>query len=396
VERVDRTLRGAAAIVGVADDVSPTGELDRTGRELEVAMVLDALGDAGLTLADVDGVCHPESAVAFAEYLGVHPVFTESTMTGGSSYEVQVEHAAAAIAAGVCDVVVSVYAATPRSDRTRRRGGGGGGGGGRFRPGPNLMMEWELPYGLRIPMGPYALAAARHMHEFGTTSEQLAQIAVSTREWATLNPRARYRDPLTVADVLASPLQVSPLHLLDCCLVTDGAGAFVMTSAARARTLRKPPVYVLGAATATDHMMIDQMPDLTVTPGVVSGTRAFAMAGLTPDDVDVLIGYDSFTITALLHLEDLGFCKKGEGGPFAAEGTLGPAGGRLAMNTNGGGLSFTHPGMYGMFLLTEATRQLRGEADRRQVPDAAVAVAHGSGMVLSVMSTAVLGTEAVL
>jgi acetyl-CoA acetyltransferase len=396
VERVDRTLRGAAAIVGVADDVSPTGELDRTGRELEVAMVLDALGDAGLTLADVDGVCHPESAVAFAEYLGVHPVFTESTMTGGSSYEVHVEHAAAAIAAGVCDVVVSVYAATPRSDRTRRRGGGGGGGGGRFRPGPNLMMEWELPYGLRIPMGPYALAAARHMHEFGTTSEQLAQIAVSTREWATLNPRARYRDPLTVADVLASPLQVSPLHLLDCCLVTDGAGAFVMTSAARARTLRKPPVYVLGAATATDHMMIDQMPDLTVTPGVVSGTRAFAMAGLTPDDVDVLIGYDSFTITALLHLEDLGFCKKGEGGPFAAEGTLGPAGGRLAMNTNGGGLSFTHPGMYGMFLLTEATRQLRGEADRRQVPDAAVAVAHGSGMVLSVMSTAVLGTEAVL
>jgi acetyl-CoA acetyltransferase len=396
VERVDRTLRGAAAIVGVADDVSPTGELDRTGRELEVAMVLDALGDAGLTLADVDGVCHPESAVAFAEYLGVHPVFTESTMTGGSSYEVHVEHAAAAIAAGVCDVVVSVYAATPRSDRTRRRGGGGGGGGGRFRPGPNPMMEWELPYGLRIPMGPYALAAARHMHEFGTTSEQLAQIAVSTREWATLNPRARYRDPLTVADVLASPLQVSPLHLLDCCLVTDGAGAFVMTSAARARTLRKPPVYVLGAATATDHMMIDQMPDLTVTPGVVSGTRAFAMAGLTPDDVDVLIGYDSFTITALLHLEDLGFCKKGEGGPFAAEGTLGPAGGRLAMNTNGGGLSFTHPGMYGMFLLTEATRQLRGEADRRQVPDAAVAVAHGSGMVLSVMSTAVLGTEAVL
>jgi acetyl-CoA acetyltransferase len=396
VERSDRTLRGAAAIVGVADDVSPTGELDRTGRELEVAMVLDALEDAGLTLADVDGVCHPDSAVAFAEYLGVHPVFTESTMTGGSSYEVHVEHAAAAIAAGICEVVVSVYAATPRSDRTRRRDGGGGGGGGRFRPGPNPMMEWELPYGLRMPMGPYALAAARHMHEFGTTSEQLAQIAVTTREWAALNPRARYRDPLTIGDVLASPLQVSPLHLLDCCLVTDGAGAFVMTSAARARSLRKPSVFVLGAATATDHMMIDQMPDLTTTPGVVSGRRAFAMAGLGPDDVDVLMGYDSFTITALLHLEDLGFCKKGEGGPFAAEATLGPGGGRLAMNTNGGGLSFTHPGMYGMFLLTEATRQLRGEADRRQVPGATVAVAHGSGMVLSVMSTAVLGTEATL
>ncbi len=391
MQRVDRTFRGAAAIVGVDDDVSPTGELERTGRELEVAMVLGALEDAGLTLAEVDGVCHAESAVALAEYLGIHPTFTESTMTGGSSYEVHVEHAAAAIAAGVCDVVVSVYASTPRSDRTRGRR--------RFRgpvPGPNPMVEWDLPYGLRTPMGPYALAAARHMYEFGTTSEQLAQIAVSTREWAARNPRARYRDLLTIDDVLASPLQVSPLHLLDCCLVTDGAGAFVMTSAERARSLPKPPVYVLGAATATDHLGITQMPGLTTTPGAVSGANAFAMAGLAPSDVDVLMGYDSFTITALLHLEDLGFCKKGEGGPFAAEGTLGPGGGPLAMNTNGGGLSFTHPGMYGMFLVTEAVRQLRGECGERQVEGAEVAVAHGSGILLSVMSTAVLGTEAVL
>jgi acetyl-CoA acetyltransferase len=387
---VDRSLRGAAAIAGVADDVSPTGELDRFGRDLEVAMVLDALADAGLTLADVDGVCHPESAVAFAEYLGVHPTFVESTMTGGSSYEVHIEHAAAAIAAGICDVVVSVYAATPRSDRRqgRRREW-------RRPAGPNPMAEWDLPYGLRTPMGPYALAAARHMHEFGTTSEQLAQIAVSTRQWAALNPRARYRDPIDIDDVLASPLQVSPLHLLDCCLVTDGAGAFVMTSAERARTLAKPPVFVLGAATCTDHMVIGQMPDLTTTPGAVSGPRAFEMAGIEPADVDVLMGYDSFTITALLHLEDLGFCKKGEGGPFAADGHLGP-GGSLAMNTNGGGLSFTHPGMYGMFLVTEATRQLRGECGERQVAGANVAVAHGSGMFLSVMSTAVLGTEAAL
>jgi acetyl-CoA acetyltransferase len=388
---VDRTLRGAAAIVGVADDVSPTGELDRAGRELEVAMILDALEDAGLTLADVDGVCHAESAVGLAEYLGIHPTFTESTMTGGSSYEVHVEHAAAAIAAGVCDVVVSVYASTPRGDRSRGRRMPR-----RMPPGPNPMAEWEMPYGLRMPMGPYALAAARHMHEFGTTPEQLAAIAVSTRQWATRNPRARHREPLTVADVLASPLQVSPLHLLDCCLVTDGAGAFVMTSADRARSLRRPPVYVLGAATCTDHMGIVQMPDLTTTPGVVSGATAFAMAGLTPAEVDLLMGYDSFTITALLHLEDLGFCRKGEGGPFAAEGTLGPGGGPLAMNTNGGGLSFTHPGMYGMFLITEAVRQLRGECGERQVDGAEVAVAHGSGMVLSVMSTAVLGTEATL
>src|SRR5580692_3820926 len=200
---VDRALRGAAALVGVADDVSPTGELERTGRELEVAMVLDALDDAGLTLADVDGVCHAESSMGLAEYLDIHPTFTDSTMTGGSSYEVHLEHAAAAIAAGLCDVVVSVYASTPRSDRTQKRRVER-----RFPGGPNPMLEWEFPYALRMPMGPYALAASRHMHEFGTTSEHLAQIAVSTREWASLNPRARYRTPLTVADVLASPLQV--------------------------------------------------------------------------------------------------------------------------------------------------------------------------------------------
>jgi acetyl-CoA acetyltransferase len=390
VGKADRSLRGAAAIVGVADDVSPTGELDRAGRELEVAMVRNALDDAGLTLDDVDGVCHPESAVAFAEYVGLHPTFLESTMTGGSSFEVHVEHAAAALAAGVCEVVVSVYAATPRSDRTQKRRRPQ-----RGLPGPNPMAEWELPFGLRLPMGPYALAAARHMHEFGTTSEQLASIAVSTREWAALNPRARYQNPITIDDVLASPLQVSPLHLLDCCLVTDGAGAFVMTNAARARTLRKAPAYVLGAATCTDHAGITQMPDLTTTPGAISGPRAFAMAGIGPADVDLLMGYDSFTITALLHLEDLGFCAKGDGGPFAAEGGLGP-GGSLPMNTNGGGLSFTHPGMYGMFLITEAVRQLRGEGEARQVDGAEVAVAHGSGMFLSVMSTAVLGTEATL
>ncbi|MGP0029283.1 MAG: acetyl-CoA acetyltransferase [Acidimicrobiales bacterium] len=390
MRRTDRTLRGAAAIVGVADDVSPTGELSRTGRALEAAMVLAALDDAGLALADVDGVCHAESSMAFAEYLGVHPTFTESTMTGGSSFEVHVEHAAAAIAAGLCDVVVSVYASTPRSDRTQKRPVAR-----RMPGGPNPMAEWEWPFGLRMPMGPYALAASRHMHEFGTTSEQLAQIAVSTRAWATRNPRARYRTPITVDDVLASPMQSSPLHLLDCCLVTDGAGAFVMTSAERARTLRKPAVYVLGAATCHDHMMISQMPDLTTTPGAISGARAFAAAGMTPDDVDVLMGYDSFTITSLLHLEDLGFCAKGEGGPFAADGKLGP-GGSLPMNTNGGGLSFTHPGMYGMFLITEAVRQLRGENGDRQVEGANVAVAHGSGMVLSCMSTAVLGTEETL
>jgi acetyl-CoA acetyltransferase len=384
------TLRGAAAIVGVADAASPTGELDRFGRDLETAMVLEALDDAGLTLADVDGVCHSQSAMAFAEYLGVHPQYTDSTNTGGSSYEVHAEHAAGAIAAGLADVVVGVYAATPRSDRKQRRGGG------RFTPnGPMPAAEWEWPYRLRMPMGPYALAASRHMYEFGTTPEQLAEIAVSTRKWAVLNPRARFSEEITVSDVLASPVQVAPLHLLDCCLVTDGAGAFVMTSAERAKTLRKPPVYVLGAATCHDHMIISQMPDLTTTPGAISGPAAFSMAEIKPDDVDILMGYDSFTITALLHLEDLGFCSKGEGGAFVEDGRTAP-GGSLPMNTNGGGLSYTHPGAYGMFLIVEAVRQLRGECGPRQVEGAEVAVAHGSGMVLSCMSTLVLGTEATL
>jgi acetyl-CoA acetyltransferase len=384
------SLRGKAAIVGVADAVSPTGELDSHGRALEAQVIREALDDAGLTLADVDGVCHAQSSVGLAEYLGIHPRFTDSTNTGGSSYEVHVEHAAAAIAAGLCEVVVGVYASTPRSDRRHGRGR-------RYQrpPGPDPMAEWELPYGMRMPMGPYALAASRHMAEFGTTSEQLAEIAVSTRAWAALNPRARFRDRITVDDVLASPLQSSPLHLLDCCLVTDGAGAFVMTTAERARALPKPAVYVLGAATCHDHAMISQMPDLTVTPGAVSGANALRQAGVKPSDVDVLMGYDSFTITALLHLEDLGFCAKGEGGSFVEGGRTGP-GGLLPMDTNGGGLSYTHPGQYGLFLIVEAARQLRGEAGPRQVHGAEIAVAHGSGMVLSVMSTLVLGTEGTL
>ena len=386
-------LRGQAAIVGVADRASPTGKLDLHGRALELAVLKAALDDAGLTPADIDGVCYAGGmgmgSVQLAEFLGIHPTFTDSTATGGSSYEVFAEHAASAIAAGVAEVVVCVYASTPRQD-------GGRPARGRFDlGGPNPMAEWELPYGLQTPMGAYALAASRHMAVYGTTSEQLAQIAVSTRQWAGMNPNARYRDPITIDDVLASPMQASPLHLLDCCLVTDGAGAFVMTSAERARDLRTQPVYVLGAATCHDHQMISQMPDLATTAGAVCGPRAFAMAGVKPGDVSVLMGYDSFTITQLLHFEDLGFCAKGDGGPFVADGKIGP-GGSLPTNTNGGGLSFTHPGQYGMFLIVEAVRQLRGELGPRQVPGADIAVAHGSGGVLSCMSTLVLGTAATL
>ena len=391
-------MRGRAAIVGVTDAVSPTGELDLTGRALEARMVKEVLDDAGLSLSDIDGVCHSGSSMQFAEFLGIAPRFTDSTNTGGSVFEVYLEHAASAIASGVAECVLVVFAQTPRASRSaaKRRGDPPPmRGGGRMFGGPNPMMEWEMPYGLQGPIGGYALAASRHMAEYGTTSEQLATIAVKTREWAQLNPRAKSQTPLTVEDVLASDVVASPLHKLDCCLVTDGAGAFIVTSAERARDLRKPPIYVLGAATAHDHMMISQMPDLTTTPGAISGPKAFEMAGIKAGDVDVLMGYDSFTITQLLHFEDLGFCAKGEGGPFVESIGIGP-GGALPTNTNGGGLSYTHPGMYGMFLIVEAVRQLRGECDARQVGDAEVAVAHGSGMVLSCMSTAVLGTEATL
>jgi acetyl-CoA acetyltransferase len=395
------TLRGKAAIVGAVDDVSPTGMLGRWGRELEIAMVEDALADAGLTLDDVDGLCYagysPMAVNQLAEELAIHPRFIDGTFTGGSSFEVHVEHAAAAIAAGLCEVVVSVYGQTPRSDRKTGRGAGFGGRRPQPMGPPDPTMEWQLPYGLQMPVGPYALAASAHMARYGTTPEQLAQIAVSTREWAQRNPRACERDPLTIDDVLASPMIASPLHKLDCCLVSDGAGAFVMTTAERATDLAKPPVYVLGAGTATTHnSSISEMGDLTTTGGAVSGPRAFGMAGVAPDDVDLLMGYDSFTITQLLHLEDLGFCAKGEGGAFVEDGKLGP-GGSLPTNTNGGGLSYTHPGMYGMFLIVEAVRQLRGEAEpERQLADPSIAVCHGSGGILSVMSTVVLGTAATL
>jgi acetyl-CoA acetyltransferase len=390
------STRAKAAIVGAYDVASPTGRLGRSGRALEIEVIKAALDDAGLVISDVDALCSATGMMAsmeLAEYLSIQPRWTDNTLTGGSSYEVHVDHAAAAIAAGQCDVAVIVYAQTPRSSGRTMEGMASmmAGMGGEVP-----MMEWDLPYGLGVPASSYSLSASRHMAQYGTTPEQLAEIAVATREWATMNPNARYQDPITVDDVLASPYVAEPLHKLDCCLVTDGAGAIVLTSAERARDLRRPPVYVLGTGTSHTHAMsISQMPDLTVTAGAVSGPQAFARAGIGPDDVDVIEIYDSFTITVLLALEDLGFCGKGEGGAFVQDVGLGPSGGRPT-NTNGGGLSYTHPGMYGMFLLVEAARQLRGDGGARQVPGANVAVAHGCGGVLSCTSTVVLGTEATL
>ena len=387
-------LRAAAAIVGAVDAVSPDGRLGSSDAQLEVAMIRGALDDAGLAIGDVDCLMSTNGMMAsldLGERLGVRGRYTDSTMTGGSSAEVHVEHAAAAIAAGLCDVAVIVYAATPRSGANPFKGGGPGVGAK-----DSALFQWDLPYGLGLPAASYSLAAQRHMHDFGTTNEQLAQIAVSFREWAAKNPNAYHQDPITIDDVLTSPMVAAPLHKLDCCLVTDGAGALVVTSAERAKDLARAPVYVLGAGTAHTHgMSMSQMGDVTTTGAAVSGPQAMAMAGIGHDDVHVVELYDSFTITALMTLEDLGFCAKGEGGDFVADGRLGP-GGSLPANTNGGGLAYTHPGMYGMFILVEAVRQLRGECGNRQVPSAEVAVANGCGGVLSCTSTIVLGTEATL
>ncbi|MGH9231085.1 MAG: thiolase C-terminal domain-containing protein, partial [Acidimicrobiales bacterium] len=239
----------------------------------------------------------------------------------------------------------------------------------------------------------YAMAAQRHMHEYGTTPEQLAEIAVGVREHATLNPDALYRDLITVDDVVSSRMVADPLHKLDCCVISDGGGAVIMTTAERARDLRQPPVYVLGAGGAQTHWQISEMPDFTTTAAVTAGAEAFRRAGVTPGDIDTVQLYDSFTITVLLLLEDLGFCPKGEGGRFVESGVL-RLGGKLPLNTDGGGLSCTHPGMRGIFLLIEAVRQLRGQAGPAQVPDASLALACGSGGWLSCIGTVILGRDA--
>jgi len=267
---------------------------------------------------------------------------------------------------------------------------GGGGGGPGFAPGPAI---YDALWGNTL-VGNYAMAARRHMHQFGTTAEQLASVAVTMRKHAGSNPQAQEREPITVEDVVSSRLVADPLHKLDCCVISDGGGACVLTTAERAADLDVTPIHLLGAAHATTHHMnLSAMDDLTVTPAAQCGPVAFGRAGIRPEDVDVAELYDSFTITVVLTVEDLGFCKKGEGGSFVDDGGLG-VGGNLPTNTDGGGLSACHPGMRGMFLIVEAVRQLRGEGGATQVPDAKIAVAHGTGGMLSTGATLVLSREA--
>ncbi|WP_256839154.1 thiolase C-terminal domain-containing protein [Ornithinimicrobium faecis] len=356
----------------------------RSALELKADCARAALEDAGLTWRDVDGLYDVGEAAAtlpgpsMAEYLGFEPRVVESTHIGGASYELLLARAAQDVRAGRVTVALITYGSTTRT-------GSGPGGLNTRKPGPTTPIADEQERAGLSLVGNYALAAARHMHQFGTPPEALAEIAVVTRSHALRNPAAVAGletlgidpRPLSVTDVLESRAIADPLRLLDCCLITDGAGAVVVTSEEIARDSPHPLVAVLGCGEAVRYL--DRGTDITVTAAAESGPRAFAEAGLTPADVDVAMLYDSFTITVLLLLEDLGFCAKGEGGNYVRNGRLrfdsndGPA-----LNTDGGGLSSNHPGMRGIFLLIEATRQLRGQSTA-QVPDARVAVCHGNG-----------------
>lgn len=384
-------LRGAAAVVGVGQ--AGMGEAHGyTEMEILAQAAHRAVADAGLSMSDIDGLCTCSAsatmwAMPVAEYLGLRPSFIDSTMLGGSSFVAHLMPAIQALASGQCNAVLVCYGSTQRTGSVNRAAVG------KMRQ----MLDpqpYETPYEPMQPISAYALATARHMHEYGTTREQLAEVAVAARAWARLNPEAYSRDPLSIRDVLDARMVCDPLTVRDCCLLTDGAGAFVLVRADRARDLPHPPAYVLGNATAVWHRQISSMENLTVTAAAESGPRAMRMAGVSQSDIDLLCLYDAFSINTILFLEDLGFCPKGEGGRFVSGGTIAP-GGALPVNTNGGGLSFGHPGMYGVFLVIEAVRQIRGEAGERQ-QRVDLALVHGNGATLSSQSTAILGSSATL
>ncbi len=378
-------------IVGVAlSDYPKAPHLTSHGHHAQALQRV--LEDSGVRLQDVDGYMsvgtggmNVDDLATMSEYFQVKHRWSEGTQTGGAAYMGFVDHAKTVIESGICDTVLMTYGSDLRSNKRRSLSPKTTDG---FVEAPRC---YETPYGPTI-LGNYALAAQRHMHEFGTTREQLAEIAVSTRLHAGNNPFALNREPLTIADVVGAPRVADPLGKWDACVVTDGGAALIMTTLERARDLKQKPIYILGSASAQTHWNISQMPDYTTTAAAISGPRAFAQAGVSPRNIDTAQLYDSFTITVMLLLEGLGFCKRGEGGAFVQDGKLRP-GGALPTNTDGGGLSSCHPGMRGVFTLIEAVTQLRGQAGIRQVPDAKLAVACGSGGILSCISTLVLGKD---
>ena len=379
------------AIVGVAESDVMGNVPGKSSLQHHAEAAHNALADAGLSKNDVDGIFTAGfSTLATAEYLGILPSFTDSTSVGGSSFVIHVAHAAAAIRAGYCEVALITHGQAGRSTRVRVPADG------------NLpTAQYEAPYGIIGAPINYSMACTRYMHEYGEerTRQGMAEIAVATRKWANLNPKAMMQDtPMSFDDYHNSRWVSWPFHLFDCCLVTDSGAAVVVTTAERARDLPKQPVWVLGGGEAHDHNLISQMPSYTTTPARESGPKALARAGLTHRDLDLAMIYDSFTYTVMVTLEALGFCGRGEAADFVAGQRTAP-GGDFALNTSGGGLSYTHPGMYGIFLLVEAVRQLRGECGDRQVQSkispgsvAKTAIVNGTGGSLSSTGTVVLAT----
>ena len=373
------SIRRKACIAGAFEH--PTRKApDKTVAQLHAECAKGALADAGLSLADVDGYfCAGDApglgANNMADYLGLKLRHIDCTETGGSSYLIHVSHAAQAIAMGKCNVALITLAGRPRSE-------GSSGVAPRFVTSTTPDVPFEMPYA-PVTVNMYALAAARHMHEYGTTAEQLAWIKVAAAAHAQHNPNAMLRQPVTVEDVLASPMISDPLHKLDCCVVSDGGGALIVTRPEIARSLKRPVINVLGAGETIKGQNGGRV-DLTYSGAAVSGATAFAEAGVTPSDIQYASIYDSFTITVLMQLEDLGFCKKGEGGKFVADGNLISGVGKLPFNTDGGGLCNNHPANRGgITKVIEAVRQLRGEAHGKvQVPDCKLALAQGTGGLL--------------
>jgi acetyl-CoA C-acetyltransferase len=360
-----------ALIAGVHE--FPERKTARSALEIQALSARAALDEAGLTPRDVDGYFTVAGSggtgpLPILDYLNLNPRYIDGTSVGGASFVVHTHHAAAAITQGRCRVALVTYGSTARSSGIPV--------GTRERIAGDYLDQFEGIYGTST-VGLYAMVAQRHMHEYGTTEAQLAQIAVACRRHAGLNPAALYRDPITVEDVLTSPVISTPLHLLDCCVITDGGGAVVLVHPDLARNLPKPGIRILGAAEAVAHTSAGRR-DYLISAAAQTAPRAFGEAGASHTDIDMAMIYDSFTITVLMTLEDLGFCKKGEGGRFVEGGRL-DLGGELPINTDGGGLSSNHPGMRGIFLIIEAVRQLRGECGPRQVKNCRLALVHGTG-----------------
>jgi len=379
---------GSVAIVGAAE-TTELGKIPHVSQiQLHADAALNALKDAGLKLSDIDGVATAgESPTNLAHYMGIVPTWVDGTSVGGCSFMLHVRHAAAAINEGLCHTVLITHGESGRSNVGR--GGFRGGGGG-----ASLAGQFEAPYGLMGPPSIFTIPFLRYMKETGTTLEQLAMVAVVQREWAGLNPRASYRDPLTVEQVMNDRMIAYPFTKLECCLVTDGGGALILTRADRAADFQHKPVYILGTGESVETPMISQMADFTTSRAFrTAGKKAFAEAGIKHADVDHLMIYDAFAHLPFYGLEDLGFCAPGEAGLFI-EARNTAIGGILPMNTNGGGLSYMHSGMYGMYALQESVRQLRGVAPA-QVKDAKVSVCHGVGGMFAASGTIIMGNESV-